>query len=85
MRLTSVPVRVLIPPMVMEYNTPRITALQKLLTTTDWSGPVGNRRRMLVATGIIITAVAKLCIHMLMNTAVPHIPSSNNGGFKGSP
>lgn len=89
-RLTPVPVKVLIPPIGAAYVTPRTTALQKLLigvaALADPSvGFTGRRCRIPVATGIIITAQATLCIHMLTKAVVAQMPSKRKGGFTGSP
>ncbi|CAJ1941460.1 unnamed protein product [Sphenostylis stenocarpa] len=85
MRFTPVPVRVLIPPMGVAYTTVRTTALLNLFTTSDCSCTAGSRCRIPVATGIIITAAATLCIHMLTKNVVAHRPSSSSLGFSGSP
>lgn len=85
MRLTPVPVKVLIPPIGVAYTTVNTTALLNLFTTSDCSSRGGSRCKSPVATGINITAAATLCIHMLTKNDVAHKPNSNNAGFNGSP
>lgn len=88
MRFTPVPVSVLIPPTAAEYITPRTIARQNFPTAGGTisvdDDDEGSRWSIPVATGIIMTTAATLCIHMLTNAVVAQIPRSSSGAFSGS-
>uniref|UniRef100_A0A0A9GA98 Uncharacterized protein n=1 Tax=Arundo donax TaxID=35708 RepID=A0A0A9GA98_ARUDO len=89
MMFTPVPVSVAMPPIADAYTTPSTTALENRRTSRASTPPSnssrGNRCRIPVATGIIMTVHGVLWIHMLMNMVVPQMPSSSMCGFTGSP
>ncbi|PNX83739.1 hypothetical protein L195_g047341 [Trifolium pratense] len=73
------------PPIGVAYTTVKITALLNLFISSGCSSAGGRRCRIPVATGIIITAAAVLCNHMLTKNVVAHRPNSSIDGFSGLP